>query len=222
MNIKFKKLQAPRLVGITNLVGHQIPERKTDDSSIVGHYCDSLGKSILGQNSNVTTGVDIKHLKLEIKSKDIHTNSDWTIGTMTMDDIINTRYVESSLYEKLQALWLIRYDNDLRIICNSDIHYFDCDLVQERIEVGYETARKSIIDYYNRTVQDRNNSIFVFEGDIQKPIRLDKSQQFKGTPGYRMEYSNSGNSIKFRISVTEMNTLVSIAAFSTSTQFSYA
>lgn len=215
MNTTFPKLTVPRIVGLRfNIVGHAVPPRTKKDSSIPGRFLDKLTKSLLGQDDNTQTGVDNKHFMLETKSKDIHSNTDWTVGTMTLQDIVSTSYVNSSFFEKMQAWWILRYDNDLQTVCNSDIHYFDNDLVQSRIEEGYEEARRKVIFFYKNQLmlnqQEHEESLFDF-GDGPKPLSLDNSHQFKGTPGYRMEYTNNGTSLKFRISQTEMNILTSLA-----------
>lgn len=211
MNNKFKKLSVPRIVGLrNNLIGYQLPERSENDSSVVGRYVDTLCKTLLGEIGDEKAGVDIRHLMIEVKSKDIQTNSDWTIGTMTLEDIISKNYTDSIFYEKLQALWLIRYDNNLRIIQNSNIYYFDSDEIQEQIEKGYESCRNEVITFYNKQLiinqNARKNALFVFENEDEF-LDMGPSQQFRGVPGYRMEYSNAGHSIKFRISIHEMNSL---------------
>lgn len=218
MNVKFKRLNKPRIINYNKLNGIQIPARTKENSGATGLFVDNLVRVVAGSSTHETSGVDLVQFGIEVKSQDISTSSNWTIGTMTFEDIINTEYVNSSIYTKLQALLLVRYHNDLRVIVDSTLHYLDNDEVQTLIEAGYETARKEAIALNMHFHQSQAQRLFVF-GD--QKIEFTGSQQFKGTPGYCFEYNNTGTSFKFRISNREMKKITSIAAAVNNTNFQF-
>lgn len=210
MNNKFKRLSKPRLAKIntTGLIGHLLPLRTKENSAIVGNYIDNLVRLWVGASTNNTTGVDLEEYGIEVKSQDIHSPGSWTVGNMTFDALISTNYIDSSLYQKLQSLFLVKYDNDLCQITDATLCYLDSDEIQSIIEKGYETARREAIAYqlnFKSTVQ---NNLFVYGDEL---LQFNNSQQFKGTLGYLFEYTNSGNSFKFRISHKEMKKITKLS-----------
>lgn len=208
MNIKFKRLNKPRFTSFTNnLVGHSVPIRTKGNSGVTGIAVDYLVKEWAGSGSGFSGTVDIDIFGVEIKAKDVHTNTAWSIGSMTVEDIINTDYVDSNIYKKLQALFLVRYDNDLGIITSANLYYFDNDEVQTRIQTAYETTRKELIAYKLNHDANVNNQLFVFDTNV----KFTSYQKIKGTPGYWFEYMNSGTSFNFRIDMREMDELCSIS-----------
>ena len=209
MNNVFKRLNKPRITKFaSSLVGHSLPARTKANSSIVGVYVDKLVRIWAGASTGVTTGVDLKIFGIEVKTQDIHTGSNWTIGTMTFADLVKTPYEESSLYEKLQALFLVRYDNELQIITDSNLHYMDNDEVQGIFKEAYETARREAIAYLLNFKESLAQRMVVF-GD--EKITFAGSLQFKGTPGYCFEFTNSGTSFKFRVSNKAMKRATKLA-----------
>lgn len=210
MNTIFKRLDKPRIVKYApSLNGHELPERTQENSSIVGVFVDKLVRHWARTSTGGTT-VDLVQFGIEVKSQDVKTGSNWTIGTMTFDDIINTEYVDSCIYLKLQALFLVKYDNDLRIITDSNLYYFDNDEVQTILKKAYDTARKEAIAFKMKFTQAQANNLCVFNNP---KMEFKNSQQFKGTPGYCFEYNNSGTSFKFRISNREMKKITMISNF---------
>jgi hypothetical protein len=209
MNLKFKRLNKPRITKFnTSLVGMAVPERTKKNSAVVGLYIDNLVRQWAGADQGDTSGVDISAFGIEVKSQDIQAGSSWTIGTMTFDDIINTSYTDSSLYDKLQALFLVSYDNKLRSITDTNLYYFDNDEIQGILQEAYETARRQAMEYKLATLDKINQNVIMF-GD--EKVQFTGSQSFKGTSGYSFEYNNSGTSFKFRISNREMKKLTTMA-----------
>lgn len=210
MNIKFNRLNKPRVRDFKNsLVGQSVPVRTDVNSAITGLFIDEYAKNLAGVwKDNIEKVVDIMHLGIEVKSKDIHSDSNWSIGSMTFNDIIDTPYIDSPIYKKLQALFLVRYDNDLSIITHTDLYYFDNDEVQTRIQTAYESIRNEMIAFKMQHLTNLNNQLFVIGPPAYK---FTSYQKFKSVPGYCFEYMNSGNSFNFRISVKEMKDLGSVS-----------
>lgn len=209
MNSIYSRLNKPRIVSYKNtLVGQPVPVRSKDNSGNTGISIDYLVKSLAGSDTRLGGTVDIEQLGIEVKAKDIHTNTNWSIGSMTAEDIINTDYINSPIYQKMQALFLVRYDNDLGLITKTDLCYFDNDEVQSRICRAYESARNKIAEYVGDAKVKLNDQLFIFE---TPKVKFTSYQKFKGTDGYCFEYMNSGTSFNFRISIKEMQDLVNTA-----------
>jgi hypothetical protein len=220
MNNKFNRLNKPRITRFApSLIGHSIPERTKGNTSTVGVYIDNLVRKWAGASTEVTSGVDLAVFGIEVKSQDIQTGSSWTIGTMTFEDILDTEYVDSSLYQKLQALFLVRYDNKLRIITDANLYYLDNDEIQSILKEAYDTARQKAIDYYVNSKSTLSNKLIVFSDES---IEFNNSQQFKGPTGYCFEFTNSGTSFKFRITGLEMNRLIGLSTANNNRLFNFA
>jgi hypothetical protein len=220
MNIKFNRLNKPRIVSFaSSLIGQSVPERTKNNSSVVGVFIDNLVRKFAGASTGITTGVDLQQFGIEVKSQDIQTGSDWTIGTMTFDDLINTPYISSSIYQKLQALLLIKYDNKLRVITSANLYYLDNDEVQSIFEKAYEAARTEAISHQLNFKSNLNQQVIVF-GD--EDIKFSNSHRFKGTPGYCFEFNNSGTSFKFRISNKEMKRVARLATATNHALFDFS
>lgn len=220
MNNKFNRLNKPRITRFaSSLIGHSIPERTKGNTATVGVYIDNLVRKWAGASTGVTSGVDLAVFGIEVKSQDIQTGSSWTIGTMTFEDILNTEYVDSSVYQKLQALFLVRYDNELRIITDANLHYLDNDEIQSIFKEAYDTARREAIDYYVNFKSNLSSKLVVFSDES---IEFNNSQQFKGSNGYCFEFNNSGTSFKFRISNREMKRLIGLSTANNNTLFNFA
>ena len=196
----FPKLQYAKVnpVTFTPLIGMSVPLKSKVDSGKVGKFVHQLILDNLKINENNI--VDIDKYGIEIKSKGIESNTDWSIGSMTVDDIINTSYIDSPIYKKMQALLLVTTDNSLAIICDVGLYYMDLDEVQLLIQDTYEDVRSQL----KREVENMINS-------SNSTIMFNPSQSFKGKYG-RFEYTNFGNTFNFRIKQGSMNKFKNIAA----------
>ena len=149
-NNLFNRLNKPRITKYApTLVGQTIPYRTKENTSITGNYIDQLVKTWAGVSTGLNTIVDLMIYGIEIKSKDIITNSDWSIGSMRLVDIINTPYEQSSVYQKLQALFLVEYNNDLCSITSANLYYLDNDCayvaVVAQLDVVASTAYVAVV-----------------------------------------------------------------------------
>ncbi len=211
---KFPKLTKPRLASRTfeGLRGLKIPKKSLKNSGNVGVYLDNYIKEKLKVFNN--TPVDLEFYGIEIKSKDINTNTDWSIGSMTLDDILNTDYIDSIVYKKMQSLLLVDTCDTFRVVKDYGLYYLDFDEAQQLLEDSYNQIRG---DLYQRVV----NHATTISSQIQKGIfgavlskvEFDNFEKFHGSFG-KFEYTNSGTSFQFRLTKSEMNQLKTMAATS--------
>lgn len=206
-NRVFAKLCKPRITKFApTLVGQSVPRRGTDNSAKTGNFIDQLVKNWAGASVGSST-VDIENFGIEIKSKDTESDSDWTIGSMTLDDIISTPYTDSSIYQKLQALFLVEYNNSLSIITSANLYYLDNDDIQTLIQAGYEAARQEMIS--NCLCSPTKEQLFDFGEKISHNYQ--KYQRVSGTTGFGFERGLSNNSFHFRITTRCMRKLVKLS-----------
>ncbi len=194
-NKKYPKLTKVRVAerSFDKLVGHQFPEHlNKDDDGAYGKYIDSLIKSELRVIDPGNGNPDLSDYDIELKSKKDSSNTNWTIASMTAADIINTDYINSAVYRKLQALLTISHDTTK--VTDVDLTYLDNDDAQERIADYYENVRQQLTQYVNQ-----NGSNF------------SDSQQFKEFLGV-LEYSNNGTNFKFRIRPNRLENMLNMSA----------
>jgi hypothetical protein len=122
------------------LVGQQLPTNKDGHA---GRALESLLET-LGITINKGAGADILVYGLEVKTRKETASSAQTVATMSIQDIINTPYKKSNIYQKFQQQLRIK-TNELDIIASAEIYDFDQPQIQDLVEQGYEFARKQII-----------------------------------------------------------------------------
>jgi hypothetical protein len=132
--IKIKKLK-------TNLLG----QRVTKDSSNRGRQIERI-LEIQGFDINHGHGPDLKlnaDTFVEIKSRDNNATSPQTVGAMTLNEIKNTDYEDSRIFNKFQQQYRVKTENG--IIVEESMYDFSGWFAQSLIKEAYETARQSII-----------------------------------------------------------------------------
>lgn len=202
-NTLFPKLTYPRLSPSTfnSLIGLDIP-KQVYNSGNVGTYIHNYVSKLVGLPG--TGVVDIDEYGVEVKTKSNHTKTPWTMGSMTLADIILKPYINTPFYQKSQALLLVRTDNSLLKVTDFGLHYLDFDEAQTRIEDAYEGARLAL-------VQD-----FVKSGATLETIKFKNSKTYRHGVGL-LEYSD-GLSFKFRIQQKEMAVLKNLGSVTVTSQ----
>jgi len=212
MNIQYPKLPFVKLAPQTfyPLKGVSIPAKSMRNSGTVGRYLDNLIKTHLKNPSHLSTVVDLSKFGVEIKSKDTDTNTSWSIGSMTIRDIVNTPYVNSAIYQKMQALLLVTTDDKFRVVTNTLLVYLDMDEVQCLIHDTYEDLRSQLTVIWNAYLQKVNAHLAAGElAQAQEPIQFKPWFNVKGEYGM-FEYM-SGTSLQFRVSQRQMTFLTDTA-----------
>lgn len=196
------------------LMGLELPARSLSNTGNVGNFIDQHLKTQLNI-TNITSIVDLELLGIELKSKDISTNSDWSIGTMTLADILKTPYKQSSIFKKLQALLLVTTDDTFRVVKDVGLYYFDIDEIQQLLEDSYEAARAKIQARVIHHASNVNQQIIAgnYNAVLEK-VNFSSFEKFQGECG-KFEFTNNGMSFMFRISVSQMRKLTTIAASQT-------
>jgi hypothetical protein len=133
-------------------VGDSVPTMSGYNPGNVGNYIEQCIISSGHYNYNTQKGVDLPDIGVEVKTRNEDATSPQTIGRMTIDDIKNTPYEQSSIYEKIQTQYRVKHRDG--IITEESVYDFSDPMIQDIIEESYETARKMIIEgnisYYIR------------------------------------------------------------------------
>jgi len=110
-----------------------------------GHAGRKIEDIMISQGFPLQNGVgaDLKQQKIEVKSRDMDATSARTIGSMTADDIVNTPYAESNIFDKTQTQFIVKSRNNS--VVKSGLFDFTCDYVQSHIKDAYEAAREKFI-----------------------------------------------------------------------------
>lgn len=90
--------------------------------------------------------VDIPKLKTEVKSKGVESRSAWSVGSMTLEDIISYDYDSSPLKEKIQTVYIVEHSQTFREVVSTRTLDFSKESIQEIIRYGYNSARDSFIE----------------------------------------------------------------------------
>jgi len=97
---------------------------------------------------NTGKGKDMPNEGIEIKSRKNGSSSYHSVGTMTVEDIINTPYERSIIHDKFQQQVRVHYDDTRRIVTSSRVYDFTDPLIQSRVKEAYEKARTAITNGY--------------------------------------------------------------------------
>ena len=167
----------PKILKIkTNFKGLVLP-RATSGCS--GHAFEKILEKN-GNPVNVVQCADYPEFELEVKTKENNSRSANVVGTMSIDDIINKSYEDSSIAQKFQKQFRVKTTD--AVIVSQEVFNFSKPYIQDIIKEPYEIGRNKIIN------GNRDNYI--------------PCTRF----GY-FERRKNTNSYMFRISVGAMNAL---------------
>jgi len=154
----------------------------------VGNWAEN----VLKENGHTInkTGIDISDLGLEVKTRKNGSSSYHTIGSMNVNDIINTPYDQSSIREKTLTQYRIHYNDQFQVVASAEVYDFSDNAIQDKIREAYEGAREMMRN------GDRNNW-------IRKEVE----------PGVMAwgAFEGNGNSYYFRIASKHMNDMETMA-----------
>jgi hypothetical protein len=172
-----------------NLLGKKLP---TNYHGEAGRACENLLETI-GISINRAAGCDIPQLGWEVKSRKDTATSAQTVTSMRPEDIIQTPYRESPVYEKIRKQ--LRFTtNDQDKIVAIDLCDFDQPQIQDLLEEAYEHARALITadpalcytpyeghwGYFEKTKKDRPELDFrLADGQMEKLLAM-TSSNFQG------------------------------------------
>jgi len=152
----------------------EIKHRKIEPEELVGLRPDERGRyfeDVLeeqGHYVNRSAGVDLVAYNTEVKTKDINSNSPWSISGMTTDDVIHTSYEDSPVYEKMQRQLQQQHDKYGNTY-GSKVYDFTHKQTQNKIKQSYEACRQELIErYINGTASGWNNTKTHGIGNFQR------------------------------------------------------
>lgn len=119
------------------LVGMPVPKQKNGN---IGHLIEDV-MSDAGYPMAKQATVDIPKLAIEVKSRTAEATSAHAIGSMTIQDIINTEYKSSPIKEKFQRQFRVTHSDTFREVVSAKIYDFSDPYIQQLIEKGYESGR---------------------------------------------------------------------------------
>lgn len=131
-------------------VGFSDPEQIVDGTNgiILQNAMRSQGFPINSYDTVDLPGVNAVSPGIEIKSRGTSTDSMHTVGTMTYDDIINTRWEQTPFRKKLQQQWRVEISrNPFTGIIESAGKMVDLTppSIQNRLKEAYESCRAQLI-----------------------------------------------------------------------------
>lgn len=143
--------------------GDWVPSQSGKDSGNVGRYIETQLKEAGLYVSSV--GVDIPLLGLEVKTRNNRAVSPFTICRMSYDEIINTDYYNSKVYNSIKNLYLVRYDNSKNVITSVEVHNWGYDpVINNFFSLSYDYGRKMLqLNKVNKTTINNKSSIGYFE-----------------------------------------------------------
>lgn len=172
-----------------------LPEDIVDPSHLGTYIHTCIGRQL---GIDIEGTVDISEYGIEIKSKNIESDSSWTIGSVTLSEFLLKSYKSSKFFEKLQALLLVVYDTTTNKIVKYDLCYLNYPDIQHIIEEAYEDINKQLVDYMK------------VRREIAGEATFSPFQTFKATNKFMvLEYNE--NQVKLRISSASMKKLIKMS-----------
>jgi hypothetical protein len=127
------------------LIGMKLPEQEHGNNG-------KIIEGVLiqhGYDLNPNKGTDLSDV--EVKSRSIDATSAQTVGSMSKDNIMATPYDSSSIKEKFQTQFRVKYRKDIatgeNVIISAEEYDFSIDTIQDRMRAAYEHGRQQIIQY---------------------------------------------------------------------------
>jgi hypothetical protein len=164
--------------------GTQLPEKVND------HDHGYVVQDIMESNGNVIDRVGTLDLPIEqreIKTHDIYSGSSWTVGSITTEHMIQSKWKDTTIFKKVQ----VQEQVHINTVFNQVQQSFKVDMrdieIQAKFKEDYKYIRKEI----------KNNSI---------------SKDIKGPNGYLIgdRYGHE-NSVRIRIPNSAMKKIISIS-----------
>lgn len=172
-----------------------LPEDMVDPSHLGTYIHNYIGRQL---RIDIEGVVDISEYGIEIKSKNIESASNWTIGTVTLSEFLLKSYKSSKFFQKLQALLLVAYDAKINKIVRYDLCYLNYPDIQYIMEEAYEDINKQLVDYVK------------IHRKITGEVTFSPFQTFRAANKFMvLEYNE--NQVKLRIPSASMKKLIKMS-----------
>lgn len=119
------------------LIGMPVPKQKNGN---IGHLVEDV-MADAGYPIDRQATVDLPALKVEVKTRTAEATSAHAIGSMTIDDIINTPYQNSPVKDKFQQQFRVTHSDTFREVTSAKIYDFSDTYIQGLVERDYEAGR---------------------------------------------------------------------------------
>ena len=100
-----------------------------------------------GHNMNPSDGCDMPDLKVEVKSRKVGSSSSHTIGTVSIDTVLNKEYEQTVIYEKSQHIYkVIHAPHTLttNVVQETRLWDFSVPDCQEKLKEAYNIIRQKV------------------------------------------------------------------------------
>lgn len=100
-----------------------------------------------GHNMNASDGCDMPDLKVEVKSRKISSKSAHTIGTVSIDTILNCEYEDTVIYEKSQYIYKVTHvphTLNTNIVHDARVWDFSIPECQDKFKQAYDIMRQKV------------------------------------------------------------------------------
>jgi hypothetical protein len=184
LNGKIKKVKF-----LPDLIGKKLPNK---DFGQAGRAIEDIFEDEYGVTINRGAGPDSPMFGIDIKSRDLDSVSPQTVATMSVNDIIQTPYRQSAVFEKFQQQIRIKTRNNT--IVEADLYDFRPSYIQEKIESAYEYARAQLIkNPYLRATTSGPDGIGRW-GYFENTNNRENSRSFRINPSGMDDYEKMAKS----------------------------
>lgn len=157
-------MKKPRVKTIKDNIqpGTPIPIAKNDCET--GQYVDQL-MSNKGHVVDKNGIVDLPELDVDNKSRKWGSKANHTVGSMTIDNILNTPdFNNTSWRRKVQNQNQVVYNTDFLEVVSVELLDMDIDLIQEKLAEGYVDCRQQLLNGNRDKEIKSDNGWVVFDG----------------------------------------------------------
>lgn len=125
-------------------VGSPVPNFTQDHEA--GRWVDQEMRS-KGHVVDITGAVDMPEYGIDNKSRNVQSKAAWTIGSMTIENIIATPVWEHTrFYKKCKNQNQVKYNTDFMEIVDVSVVDMDIDLIQQNLKKDYHDLRQRVIE----------------------------------------------------------------------------
>jgi len=126
------------------VVGSSIPKFTQDHEA--GQWVDQEMRS-KGHVVDITGAVDMPEYGIDNKSRNVQSKAAWTIGSMTIENIIATPVWEDTrFYKKCKNQNQVKYNTDFMEIVDVSVIDMDIDLIQQNLKKDYNDLRQRVVE----------------------------------------------------------------------------
>jgi len=156
-------------------IGTAIPTPYTKADNGVGIWAeDQLAEN--GHNVDTRGTVDLPDLGVENKTKKRGSNSAWTQGSMTINDILATPdFLDTKIWEKMKNQNQITWDGQLQTVVDVELVNMDIEETRELLQESWQDVRDQLLQGSRDKSVTSSNKAMILDGynnDTSYNIRI--------------------------------------------------